>query len=49
MATFSENDVHKHLHAEGLEAVIADCPEFDAPEAEQLTVSRIPSFSLIPL
>jgi hypothetical protein len=34
MAAFSEDDVHKHLHAKGLEAVIVDCPEFDAPEAE---------------
>ncbi len=34
MAAFSEDDVHKHLYAKGLEAVITDCPELDAPEAE---------------
>ncbi len=34
MAAFSEEDVHKHLHARGLEALIVDCPEFDAPKAE---------------
>lgn len=34
MAAFSEDDVHKHLYAKGLQAVIADHPEFDAPEAK---------------
>ena len=34
MASFSENEVHKHLHSSGLESVIVDCPAFDVPEAE---------------
>ncbi len=34
MAAFSEDDVHRYLHARGLEAVIIDRPEFDAPDAE---------------
>lgn len=34
MATFSEDDVHKHLYANGLEAVIVDCPQLDLPEIE---------------
>lgn len=34
MAAFSEDDVHKHLHAKGLAAVIVDNPEFDASETE---------------
>ncbi|MGY2290881.1 hypothetical protein ACW9H6_14075 [Pseudomonas sp. SDO528_S397] len=34
MTKFSEEAVHKHLHAIGLEAVIVDCPEFDMPEFE---------------
>lgn len=31
MAAFNENDVHKHLFVTGLEAVVQDCPLFDAP------------------
>ncbi|KSG19087.1 hypothetical protein AO948_20895 [Pseudomonas aeruginosa] len=34
MNKFSEDDVHKHLHATGLEAVIANCPQFDVDEVE---------------
>lgn len=34
MNKFSEDDVHKHLHATGLEAVIVDCPLFDVDEVE---------------
>lgn len=34
MAVFSEDDVHKHLYARGLEAVIVDHPEFDVSEVE---------------
>jgi len=37
MATFSEEDVHTHLHSKGLEAVIIDCPEFDFPDDETPT------------
>ena len=33
MAAFPEDEVHEHLYAKGLEAVIVDCPEFDLPEA----------------
>lgn len=34
MNKFSEDDVHKRLHATGLEAVIVDCPLFDVDEVE---------------
>lgn len=34
MTKFSEDDVHKHLHATGLESVIVDCPAFDVNEVE---------------
>ncbi|SEI09631.1 hypothetical protein [Paracoccus alkenifer] len=34
MATFSEDDVHKFLHAKGLETIIVDCPEFDLAKVE---------------
>jgi hypothetical protein len=40
MATFSEDDVHKHLHAIGLEAVIVDCPELDFPEVEPVSTTE---------
>jgi hypothetical protein len=40
MAAFSEDDVQKYLHAKGLEAVILDCPEFDASEAELPTTAE---------
>jgi hypothetical protein len=34
MPSFSEDDVHKHIYARGLEALIVDCPELDAPEPD---------------
>lgn len=37
MSNFSENDVHDHLYATGLETVIVDCPEFDTPEGESIS------------
>ncbi|WP_175583432.1 hypothetical protein [Salipiger sp. HF18] len=37
MSNFSENDVHEHLYATGLETVIVDCPEFDTPEGESIS------------
>jgi len=43
MTKFSEYDVHKYLHAMGLESVIVDCPIFDVPEAEN--ISKAESYS----
>ena len=37
MSNFSENDVHEHLYASGLEKVIVDCLEFDKPEGEPIS------------
>jgi hypothetical protein len=34
MTKFSEDDVHKHLYAKGLEALIVDCAEFDLLKIE---------------
>ncbi len=42
MAAYSEDDVHKYLHAKGLEALIIDCPEFDLSEVETSTVVQCP-------
>lgn len=40
MTKFPEEDVHKHLHATGLESIIADCPTFDTPEIEILSTAE---------
>lgn len=40
MAKFSEEDVHRYLHAKGLEAVIVDCPNFDLLEVEPISTTE---------
>lgn len=44
MNKFSEDDVHKYLHATGLEAVIVDCPLFDVDEV--VPCAEQPDFQL---
>ncbi len=34
MTAFTEDQVHTYIYSVGLEALVKDCPTFDAPEEE---------------